>query len=527
MQKRLLSKLIAITLVISCLVGVAGTSVSWMGTTYTIPSTGETDWSGPTKVDGFLTSVASNALSKNGGNFTLTADVNFGASFGLLAPYFSARSNAATSGFLRMDNGGSISWRNAANSANLPLSVNSSNELVFNGTTLVNSSGILPVASGGTGLASYTAGDTLYASGSTTLSKLAIGSSGLVMVANTSAPVWQKITDAQVQDDAAISRAKLASGSADHVVINSAAGAVTSEAQLAVSRGGTNISSYTTGDITYASGATTLSKLGIGSAGQVLKVSGGLPSWGAAGAALAVSSKTSGYTLTGNDDLILASSSGGSLTLTLPSAAANSGKVFHVKKTDSSSNLVNISTVGIDKLDGINTTKMGSQYDSISFVSDGSTEWSSLSNDVKAIARYETNSGQAVAAASGVVILDFDDNIIDTTSSVTTGASWKFTAPSNGIYRVSAILRMLGGTGWDTGDNAQLWLYKNNSVYSLLDHYVTFASSSADLDPAVSGSDTISLAAGEYIDVRLDVSGIDITLEPTATYNHISIEKIK
>jgi len=48
---------------------------------------------------------------------------------------------------------------------------------------------------------------------------------------------------------------------------------------LAVSKGGTNIASYTSGDILYASGATTISKLGIGSTGQVLQVSGGAPAW--------------------------------------------------------------------------------------------------------------------------------------------------------------------------------------------------------------------------------------------------------
>jgi len=38
----------------------------------------------------------------------------------------------------------------------------------------------------------------------------------------------------------------------------------------------------TTGDIIYASGANTPARLGIGSTDQVLKVSGGIPSWGAA-----------------------------------------------------------------------------------------------------------------------------------------------------------------------------------------------------------------------------------------------------
>jgi len=43
--------------------------------------------------------------------------------------------------------------------------------------------------------------------------------------------------------------------------------------------GGTGLTSYTTGDLIYSSSGNTLSKLGVGSSGQVLTVSGGVPSW--------------------------------------------------------------------------------------------------------------------------------------------------------------------------------------------------------------------------------------------------------
>ena len=43
--------------------------------------------------------------------------------------------------------------------------------------------------------------------------------------------------------------------------------------------GGTGFSSYATGDTLYASAANTLSKLTIGTANQILQVSGGIPSW--------------------------------------------------------------------------------------------------------------------------------------------------------------------------------------------------------------------------------------------------------
>jgi len=52
--------------------------------------------------------------------------------------------------------------------------------------------------------------------------------------------------------------------------------------------GGTNQSSYTTGDVLYASASNTLSKLPVGSNGEVLKLAAGIPSWAADDGVLSV-----------------------------------------------------------------------------------------------------------------------------------------------------------------------------------------------------------------------------------------------
>lgn len=64
---------------------------------------------------------------------------------------------------------------------------------------------------------------------------------------------------------------------------------------LSNARGGTGFGSYTTGDILYASATNTLSKLGVGADGTFLKITSGVPEWGASpfsypGAGIAVSS---------------------------------------------------------------------------------------------------------------------------------------------------------------------------------------------------------------------------------------------
>ena len=49
------------------------------------------------------------------------------------------------------------------------------------------------VAYGGTNIASYTAGDLVYASAGTTIAKLGIGANGKILQSNGSAPVWADI----------------------------------------------------------------------------------------------------------------------------------------------------------------------------------------------------------------------------------------------------------------------------------------------------------------------------------------------
>jgi hypothetical protein len=63
---------------------------------------------------------------------------------------------------------------------------------------------------------------------------------------------------------------------------------------------GSNITTFATGDILYASAANTLSKLTIGSAGQLLTVSGGVPIWQAASISLPSQTGNNGKFLTTN-----------------------------------------------------------------------------------------------------------------------------------------------------------------------------------------------------------------------------------
>jgi len=81
-----------------------------------------------------------------------------------------------------------------------------------------------------------------------------------------------------------------------------------------------------------------------------------------------VSTQTGTYTAS-EGDLVLADTSGGGFTVTLP--AASSETVVTVKKTDSSTNTVTVATPGAETIDGQTTIDISSQYSSRDFVSDG------------------------------------------------------------------------------------------------------------------------------------------------------------
>lgn len=90
-----------------------------------------------------------------------------------------------------------------------------------------------------------------------------------------------------------------------------------------------------------------------------------------------VATKTANYTALQSDDVILGDATSGAITITLPTAVGFSGKVFNIKKTDSSVNSVTIATTSSQTIDGALTAPLISQYQSFTLVSNG-TNWSVL-----------------------------------------------------------------------------------------------------------------------------------------------------
>lgn len=163
---------------------------------------------------------------------------------------------------------------------------------------------------------------------------------------------------------------------------------------LPEARGGTNQSTYATGDILYASGANTLAKLAIGSTGTVLKSNGTIPGWASASSTFSVATATGTTTLTGSNNVVLAS--GDNYVITLPSAASNAGQQLLIQKTDGlGANGISITRAGSDTIgnSGATSVKLQTQDECYTLVSDGVSKW--------AILNHETDTGWTAFTPTG------------------------------------------------------------------------------------------------------------------------------
>lgn len=95
----------------------------------------------------------------------------------------------------------------------------------------------------------------------------------------------------------------------------------------------------------------------------------------------AIKTVVSDYTITEDDNVILVNTSGGDVTISLPTALSvynvsnSTGQEFTVKKITTDSNTVTVMPDGAELIDGGSATLTGSLYPSVSFVSDGSNWW--------------------------------------------------------------------------------------------------------------------------------------------------------
>ena len=138
-------------------------------------------------------------------------------------------------------------------------------------------------------------------------------------------------------------------------------------------------------------------------------------------------------------------------------------------------------------------------------------------------ASYSTATAQSIPSGASTII-DFTTKIYDTTASVTTGASWKFTAPSYGIYEF-IVHAEYDSQAFTVDDKIALLLHKNGSEVRTLQYKEVQSTTTSYKE--LRGAGTIELNAGDYIDFRANQnSGTAKTLIANANYNYVSVHKL-
>jgi hypothetical protein len=153
------------------------------------------------------------------------------------------------------------------------------NNALYSTSASALAAGTLPIAAGGTAATTFTANGVIYGNSTSALGVTAAGTTGQVLIATTSgAPSW-----GSVPTTAAVT--SLNFGTTGLTPATATTGAITVAGTLVAANGGTGQSSYAVGDLLYASTTTALSKLADVATGNAL-ISGGVgvaPSYGKIG----------------------------------------------------------------------------------------------------------------------------------------------------------------------------------------------------------------------------------------------------
>lgn len=140
-------------------------------------------------------------------------------------------------------------------------------------------------------------------------------------------------------------------------------------------------------------------------------------------------------------------------------------------------------------------------------------------------ARYSRATAQTINNDTWT-IMDFPTVAYDTHAAVTTGASWKFTAPRTGYYLVTTYIMFDGYSGWAAGEYGALNVNKNGaSVARLCWQQISATYSGWIL--FLGGGTILHLLKNDYIQILIyQNSGGNLTTQADAVFNWVAISSL-
>lgn len=146
-------------------------------------------------------------------------------------------------------------------------------------------------------------------------------------------------------------------------------------------------------------------------------------------------------------------------------------------------------------------------------------EWATLEK-----ARYSSNAGTAIATGSATIV-NFEDQEYDTGSDVTTGVSWKYTAPATGYYHISSNIIFQASAAWALSERIIMAITVDTVEVLQLAYWL--CQTTGNYVSHVGNSTTIYLTAAQYISLTINQnSGSNLSPVADAKSCWISIDRL-
>ncbi len=192
---------------------------------------------------------------------------------------------------------------------------------------------------------------------------------------------------------------------------------------------------------------------------------------------------------------VLASDASGDFTITLPAAASNSGRVYYIKKTNSSENEITIDGNSTETIDGATEVVLYVQYDAIRILCDGSN-WHIVADErIPHTASMKRTTAQSMPHNTTTDV-DFNSEVFDigniadiTTDKITIKRAGKYLLTGSGGITVENLDRVNVNVDVEGTTEAANWL--------------SCSFTASDATHIASASVVVNLASGDEIDMSM------------------------